>query len=195
MAKKNEKEKGFTTAQERGRRRINTTVGVIVAAMAVIGIAGMAMKGPDSSAQAAAGSTTAQEQQVAAASSQSTASAQESAAASQTTASTAQTEIIVAQSEEKTTTEETAVTPAGGTESAPAESTMSEAETISGTYTLPADTSVYATASESGQAIAQLYAGNQVVVGESAGNGWYSVTVWVGANGSYTEMTGFMKLQ
>lgn len=188
MAKKNEKEKGFTTAQERGRRRINTTVGVIVAAMAVIGIVGMAMKGPDSSAQAAAGSSTAQAVADADAASTQQAVVSESA-------SSAQTEIIVAQSEEKTTTEETAVTPAGGTESAPTESTMSEAETISGTYTLPADTSVYASASESGQAIAQLYAGNQVVVGESAGNGWYAVTVWVGTNGTYTEMSGYMKLQ
>lgn len=206
MAKKNEKEKGFTTAQERGRRRINTAVGVIVAAMAVVGIVGMALKGPDSSAQAAAGSSAVQS--VAGAE---TASTQQAAVSSQETVSetdsSAQTEVIIAQSEEKTGTEETAVTPAGGSETAASSDTASAAGTSSsseaaelslnadGTYTLPENGNVYASASESGQVIAQLYAGNQVAVGESAGDGWYSVTVWVGTNGSYTQQSGYMKLQ
>lgn len=207
MAKKDSNEKGFTTAQERSRRRINVTVGVVVAAMAVIGIAGMALKGSDGSAQAAADSGTAQTQQA-------VASSQETAASAGLT----EIEVVVAQSDEKTTTEETAVTPAGGSEtaasdtSAAASSALSETTAASfdataasqnsglslnadGTYTLPENMSVYASADESGQVVAQLYAGNQVVVGESAGNGWYSVTVWVGTNGSYAQMSGFMKLQ
>lgn len=197
MAKKDSKNvngKGFVTKQERGRKRINTTVGVIVAAMAVVGIIGMALKGPDSSAQAASGSNTAASAQEQAAAVQNTAALQDTAS---TAVSTGAEETVTVQSQEKTATEETAVTAAGGSETASTADTASDAgvATLSGTYTLPSDMNVYASADESGQVLAQLYAGNQVQVGESAGNGWYSVTVWVGSNGSYAETAGYMKLQ
>lgn len=199
MAKKSPKQKaggkGFTTAQERSRKHINVTVAVIVALMAVIGIVGMALKTPESNVSAASGSTAP------------AASTQKEIAAAETSAA----ETVVAQSTEKSADETAAVSAAVGETQQAQTAVQAETENTAGTavtaesaglalsadgtYTLPENKNVYSTTNESGPVIAALYAGNQVQVGQSAGSGWYSVTVWVGSGGSYTQTTGYMKLQ